>query len=393
MDKSSQIIGFFLVRTINCGIGGMESHQRAFISHFFNNNTSCDTVDFQFIIENRGTFFTVSKHNKDKTIICFQIENITNLISFIYDRAGNTPLLFLNDGWWIEYVRDFKELLPNCILFMRTGGNDFELAPWNQGHFSYLERRILWKNSLNSLDCLIANSDYSISLLKKLSVNQSIIKKVRGGVDGVLCKKFKDRKAIIKSDICQALKIRQKYILLFACRFVPFKGIIPAMSLLLQSNIHNDCHILLAGSGQLQSEIEVWCAENLFDNQYTILGELSNANTLRIMAASDILLNTSIECLTRSGDGFYIHTETMGRSIMEAVSVGTKVFATNVGGTGELFRENDGIGYLSDVDEQSMIKGFNDLKNIIGVKPRLVADYSWNNVFSIYNVLFCKSVQ
>ena len=61
MDKSRQTVGFFLVHSIDCGIGGMESHQKAFIDYFFNED--CDSiVKFKYIIENNKNIYTICKH-------------------------------------------------------------------------------------------------------------------------------------------------------------------------------------------------------------------------------------------------------------------------------------------------------------------------------------------
>lgn len=392
MDKSRQTVGFFLVHSIDCGIGGMESHQKAFIDYFFNED--CDSiVKFKYIIENNKNIYTIYKcYNKRVMPIC-QLNDIKELSLFINEKSNKKPLLFLNDGWWIECILEFRVLLSNCLIIMRSGGNDIELAPWNRGSFSYSQRRMLWKHSINKLNYIIANSDYSVSLLKKLSVLPIKIIKIRGGVNEYLSEIFREKKDIIKTELREKLKIEQKYILLFACRFVPFKGIMPALRIFLKSHAYNECHLIFVGSGILKIDIENWCIENLNNNQFTFMGELSNDETLKIIAASDILINTSMNYLKQSGDGFYIHTETMGRSMMEAISVRTKIFATNVGGTNELFKENVGIGYLASYNEQSIIYGFNNIENILSEQFNNAIDYSWKSVFFKYNNVFNSLIQ
>ena len=75
---------------------------------------------------------------------------------------------------------------------------------------------------------------------------------------------------------------------------------------------------------------------------------------------------------------------------MEAISVGTKIIATNVGGTNELFSENQYIGYLSDLDEQSIISAFNMVESIINEQTYQIPDYSWERVFELYDNMFSK---
>lgn len=391
MDKVNKIIGFFLVHSMNCGIGGMESHQRAFIDYFFKSNSN-NVIQFKYIVENDKTFFHVIELKDSKIIKTYKFVDFSSLKDFINKISFGRPLIFLNDGWWIENVIDLRKTFPESCIFLRSGGNDIELAPWNEGDFTYLKRRELWRKSIEHLNFIISNSDYSISLLNKLSVPHSKIVKIRGGVNSELCSKLKSQKEMIKIELREKLNIKQKYIFLFASRFVPFKGIIQTLKILKDTSIYGQLHLIFIGSGKLKIDIIKWCDENLKYNEYSFLGELSNDETLRIMVAVDVLLNMSIECLTPSGDGYYIHTETMGRSMIEAISLGTKICATDVGGTSELFRENKGIGSLFTLDNYLIKKGFDNIDNILREKATNLKDYSWEKVFQMYNHLFLSTL-
>lgn len=391
MDKPNKIIGFFLVHSMDCGIGGMESHQRAFIDYFFK-SMSGNTIQFRYIIENDKTFFHVIEMRNSKITQTYKFIDFSSLKDFINQISLGRPLIFLNDGWWIENVIDFRETFPNSCIFLRSGGNDIELAPWNRGNFTYLKRRELWKKSIDHLNFIISNSDYSVSRLNNLSVSKSKIVKIRGGVNSKLCLKLKSRKEVIKTELRDNLNIKQKYIFLFACRFVPFKGILQTLKILKESSIHGQYHLIFVGSGKLKADIIKWCNENLKYDEFSFLGELSNDKTLEIIVAVDVLLNLSIECLTQSGDGFYIHTETMGRSMIEAISLGTKIYATNVGGIAELFDENESIGALLASDGTTIKRGFDNIDNILREKATNLKDYSWEKVFQMYNHLFLSTL-
>lgn len=387
MEKKNLNIGIFLVHSLhNSGIGGMETHQNAFISNYVYNSSKND-VQFSYIIENEGNNIVFHDFSITSFPYKMQFSDLEELICFLRDNITFTHL-FLNDGWWIESISNFRIAFPLCHIYMRSGGNDAELAPWNYGTYSYEKRRSLWMDSLNKLDFIIANSDFSVTRLISLGVNPQQIKKIRGGVNEIICNDFRNNKKGLREELIAKIGISQKYILIFASRFVPFKGIIQSLECIRKSQILDKCHIVFVGSGELLVSIEQWCHKYLNDNQFTFMGERSNEDTIRLIAASDILVNPSINLKRASGDGYYIHTETMGRSMMEAISVNTKIIATDVGGTNELFKENQGIGYLSSIEETSMIGAFNMIDKIINERADFICDYSWNFVFNSYDAMF-----
>lgn len=380
-------IGVFLVHSLNNpGIGGMETHQNAFISNYVLNPKDTK-VRFIYVIENeRNTItlydFSASSLPNKKHFFCLE-----ELIDFLRNTITLTHL-FLNDGWWIESISSFRMAFPLCHIYMRSGGNDTELAPWNCGAYSYERRRFLWMDSLKKLNFVIANSDFSVARIISLGINPQQIKKIRGGVNENVCCECRNNKKQLRDELIKKFSISQKYILIFASRFVPFKGIIPALKCIKNSQISDKCHIVFVGSGILLDQIKKWCQRYLNSNQFSFAGEKSNKDTIRLIAASDILVNPSIYLKRASGDGYYIHTETMGRSMMEAISVNTKIIATDVGGTNELFRENRGIGFLSSIDDKSIIEAFNMIDEIINEQAHCKCNYSWSHVFNSYDIMF-----
>lgn len=391
MERKNGIIGVFLVHELSCGIGGMETHQRAFINSYTNHGL-LHPVYFDYIIENKAGVIVLTYRLNDVCINRKVFENLIALISYLKRETSNHMVFFMNDGWWIDYIDELKNAFSNCSFCMRLGGNDAELAPWNRGTFSYRQRKSFWKDIINKMDYIIANSDYSISRLVKMGINPLIIKKIRGGVNESICNECLLEKQQLRLNIVKKHKIRQQYILVFASRFVDFKGIIPALRCFNDSNAKKNSHILFVGSGKLESDIREWCFSNLKNDQYTFLGEMSNENTIRVIASSDILVNASLEFPTHSGDGNYIHTETMGRSMMEAISVGTQILATDVGGTNEIFEENSGIGLLVPPESAAIINAFNNLNLILNVRTKSIHDYGWTSVFKQYDNIFSKIV-
>ena len=73
---------------------------------------------------------------------------------------------------------------------------------------------------------------------------------------------------------------------------------------------------------------------------------------------------------------------------MEAVSVGTRILATDVGGTGEIFQENEGVGILTDVSIGSLTAAFNSVPQLLARPVKKRIDYSWSHVFGEYEKIF-----
>ena len=383
MEKDCHRIGFFLVHDLNAQIGGMEVHQKYFIHHFFYSAPSTKVM-FEGIIENKENSYTLHNYKNGSCVGVFQKMNILELKDLLLSYESNDFLFFLNDGWWIQEIPFLRTNFPGCRIIMRTGGNDIELAPWNEGNYNYLERRIMWSRCINSLDYIIANSDFTIRRLERLGIRKEIIIKIRGGVDMDLAKRLYARKKKLREKVRKTLGIQHKYIIAFACRFVPFKGVKEALQAFCCSEVKKDSYLLLIGHGYLLDEIRNWTKCNIDHGQFTFTGGISNNEVMHYLAASDITINPSQFQKTKSGEGWYYHTETMGRTMMESISVGTPLLATNVGGTNELFSECDYIGEIVEPDVESLKRGFELIPYILQRKVIAEIDYGWDTLFSLY---------
>ena len=379
--------GVFLVHSTEIAIGGVETHQYYFTDYYFN-TTYSGSVSFKVIMENSNSEYTLhwldNKLFKHKYIF----KHLTDIANFISKNCKGELIFFLNDPWWIEDIPYLRIVFPKSLILMRTGGNDIEYAPWHIGNFSYTKRRNLWRNNINLLDFIIANSNFTVERLIRLGVLKNKIIKIRGGVDSNAAFALLKEKRGIRTRIVRDLKISQKYVIAFASRWVPFKGMKEALYAFMKSERKHDTHILLIGDGELANEIHDWVYENLDESQFSLVGKICNIEVLKYLAGSDLTVNGSIEYLKRSGDGFYTHTETMGRTMMESICVGTPILATNVGGTPELFDECEHIGMMVSPQIKSLVQGFNQLPNILGKKVSFAPDYSWHHVFNSYEKLF-----
>lgn len=376
--------GIFFVHDINPGIGGMESHQKAFIEYFF----FCRNI-FNFIIEKNKGGANVYEYNKGlrRFNLVVTLDNQNLLYEWLKEKNDNVPLVFfLNDSWWIEDVPLMRAYFSTSLIIMRSGGNDVEKAPCNLGIYTYAERRTKYKKFINMMDYIIANSDFSINRLKQLGVKDNIIVKIRGGVDTQKANIIKSQNEI-NSKLRNELLQNKSFILLYACRFVEFKGIIESLYALSLSKIVEDVKIIFIGDGPLKDNIKEFCDSHFSTSQILFVGVADNETVLRYMAISDVVINPSLELNRKSGDGEYIHTETMGRTMMEAINLGTHIIATDVGGTSELFNENEGIGYLVKATTSCLTDAFNSIRHLTKLTLKLGKNYSWYHVFSEYQKL------
>ena len=378
----------FLVHSLESGFGGMESHQNAFIRYFIVKQEL--PIICKYVVENKGNNYKVSIWDGKCFCVIYATKDIEDIMNFFKVKQGSDRdyIFVLNDSWWIEYIYSIRNTFKENIIAVRLGGNDIELAPWNIGGLNYSERRLKWKDATNQVNYVIANSNYSYSLLTRLGTDKTRIVKIRGGVDDTYRNLFLSQKSLCRQWMIDKHNIENPIILTFASRFVPFKGIIQALEAIKNSYIAKVVHILLIGDGCLADEIKSYCMSNFSHNQYSIVGVLSNEETLKYLAASDYLVNASIEYIAQSGDGNYIHTETMGRSMIEAISVGTKILATDVGGTSELFEENGFIGILTKPQRSNLIDMFNEACKKLHKEVEVKKDYGWNSVFTEYMSLF-----
>lgn len=367
----------------------MEVHQQAFIEYYFCKKKRVP-IRGTYIIAKSKEKYTIYKIARDIPCIILCSNTINDIIMFLQKNTENN-IFFFNDAWWIEDVEAIRNAFSDKLMMMRLGGNEIEKAPWSLKNTSYSIRRKYWRRNLSCLNYIVANSNFSEKRLINMGVPLHSIIKIRGGVNSNLCDMLSYQKEKIRKQIKNAFQIDKKYIITIASRFVLFKGIGMALRALSKSEIQKDTFILLVGDGPIRDEIYNLCVR-LFDrNQYLFTGSLENNRVIEILAASDLTLNSSLLYESQSGDGKYIHTETMGRTMMESICVGTKILATNVGGTKELFDENDNIGIIVQPNISCIKEGIDKLPLLLQTQMNVKYDYSWDNVFNQYNTLIINT--
>ncbi len=339
-------------------IGGMETHAKYFVDYFSKKvNLSIITVI------NKKIALANYKYDVIKEI---------DLISFLNNFTNKKTILFFNSGYFIEEFLNIRKLLPNCKMLYRTGGNEINKAPLSLDIKSHKERQNYWINQINnSIDYLITNSKFTNKRLLELGVKSELLYRVGGGVDLGNLKNSSFNNGMINLITC--------------CRFVPYKNIsymIDALSLLTDNNIK----MWFVGGGPLEQELKEQ-AKNL-TIKYEFSGIKTNEEALEMISKSDIYLQTSVDLLTQVEGGSYIHTEGMGRSLLEAITLDVPIVATDCGAISEYVDKK--VDIIVNGDFREFYNGITTSIDRLNknITKHNEFDYSFNTIFNKYEELF-----
>ena len=171
-------------------------------------------------------------------------------------------------------------------------------------------------------------------------------------------------------------------LLLCIAEFIPRKRHSDIIQALKKLN-RPDIHLALAGSGDLQTEIEQLTYKSGLKKQVHFLGNRSDIP--RLISASNATLLTSQQ-------------EGLPRSIMEALSMGTPVIGTNIRGIKDLLADNSGL--LVEVGDtealaQAMAYIVDNPDAAIQMGQRgqsKIAEYDINKIVQIYAELYDRAL-
>lgn len=348
-------------------IGGMEIHAKYFIDHFSNNE--------KYMLKG-----VISKNSKGQNIFLNENNKIIKLNKLCEVLKPN--IIFFNSGRWIEELTKIKKIFPKAVFIYRTGGNEILKAPLvinkNPCH---INRQSYWVNILNnSIDYIITNSLFTERRLTNLGINIEFIRCV-GGVNYEILKQ-KDTNSINN--------IKKTLVFFCAARFVPYKNhslLISVFSRLIKKGYQ--INLRLAGDGPLLKDIVDKVNFEQINEYVTFLGAIDNETTCKEIVRADLYMQLSIDQLTEVEGGSYLHSEGMGRAILEAISAGTFVVAGNSGALSEIVYKERGI-LIDDFNEDYIV---NTLEEIINKPPLALKStdiYSWNSYFKLYENFFEK---
>ena len=343
-------------------IGGMEMHAKYFIEYFDNHHTfpilgivTKNAIGQDCIIL-RG-------HNR-----LIGLDELVHLFS--------PSFLFFNSGRWIETFVQLRNNFPKAKFIYRTGGNEILKASLvSKKESSYLARRAYWVHTLNEIiDLLFTNSIYTEGRLREIGVTCPF-KCFIGGVNTAALKTTKALDPKCLTIFC-------------AARFVPYKNHTVMIDLTHELVLKGyNLRLRLAGDGPLLEEIKSQVAKYKLTKVVEFLGALDNEKTCQEIAHASIYMQLSGDHLTEVPGGAYIHSEGMGRSILEALTAGTFVIAGKGGALSEVVMPPYGL--LINLDDfHTMVDQVAGILKMPLIKRPIGDNFCWSKVFKGYETLF-----
>lgn len=339
-------------------VGGMEMHAKYFIDYFGQHSL----FPLSAIVSKDSTNRDILIRHCNKQIIT--LESLSEMFS--------PDILFFNSGCWIEELEDLRQWFPHAKFIYRTGGNEILKAPLIRKLIPEHDlRQKYWVETLNRcLDLLITNSAYTECRLRTIGMSCPFERCV-GGVNS---------DALKPSCKC----IPSELTIFCAARFVPYKN--HSLVLSVVQEILSRGHAVklrLAGEGPLLSQIKQQAVDLGIDSVVEFLGALDHEKVCHEIASAHLYMQFSKDHLTQVPGGSYIHSECMGRSILEAVTAGTYIIAGRSGALEEIVTPARGL--LVDLDRPAAI--VDQIETIIQSLPERLPvsdDYSWEKVFKHY---------
>jgi glycosyltransferase involved in cell wall biosynthesis len=348
-------------------IGGMEMHADYFIKYFTNSQ--------KFPISG---IITKDKDGTDCIIIESRLIPIQ--IDTLRDRF-NPSIIFFNSGRWIEIISYIRKIFPNTIFIYRTGGNEILKASLSEERqILHHSRQAFWAQTLNNnIDILITNSKYTEQRLRKIGIKCKFERFV-GGVNSSAILSF------LKSNIPdKSSELR----IFCAARFVPYKNHTLLISIIQRLYLReHKIKLRLAGEGPLLDSIKEQVSHAGLNEVVMFLGSLSNIDVCKEIAQADIYMQLSKDFLTEVPGGSYIHSEGMGRSILEALSAGTYVVAGYSGALNEIINSRKGV--LIDLKKPTEELA-DEVEKVIKrpiKKSNFTDKFCWTKLFQRYEKVF-----
>lgn len=329
-------------------VGGMEMHAQYFIEWF----------------TGHPRFHLVAIVTKDSS-------GNDRIIGTIPEKPD---ILFFNSGRWIEDLVAIREHYSHALFFYRTGGNEILKAPLERILIpNHRARQVWWATQLNtSIDVLVTNSAYTEDRLRHLGVHTPFVRVV-GGVNLNALHKPTE-KNMVRTLFC-------------AARFVPYKNhalLVDVAHRLMVRGVNFG--LRLAGDGPLLANVIEQVDRLGLGSHVTFLGVVDNEATCAEIASADMYVQFSGDIITQVTGGQYLHSEGMGRSVLEALSAGTFVVAGRSGALPEIVTEDRGL--LVDLFDADVIA--QQLEPLLASPPRPTPTniYAWDRVFTRYEQLW-----
>lgn len=263
----------------------------------------------------------------------YLIKKITGkkyILRFAGSGAWETAI---NKGWTSDYILDFHERIYD-------------------GKIEKIKKRI--KKVIVGADKIIAVCRFLESLAEKIGADKRNIKMIYNSID------FMKTQPIPEMELKKKFGADSKLILYFG-RLVPWKGvdaIIEIMPRLIERL--GNIHFLILGDGPEKENLKSQISKLKIGGNVHLLGKIGHNKIAGYLREADLfVLNTNYEG--------------MSHAIMEAMSAGTPVVTTNVGGNPELI--NNG--------EEGILTGYNRKEELLSAIIKILSDDEFRKTISI----------
>lgn len=343
--------------------GGMEMHARYFIEYFR------EHPEYPLL-------GVITRDEAQRDCLLVGDRRVPqDLLAMVRSFAEAPSVVFFNSGRWIEEMAALRAILPASLFVYRTGGNEISKAPLERHMMpSHHERQRFWVDQLNQcLDLLITNSAFTEERLAAQGLRRDLFFRCVGGVNV---------SALRSAAAPPASPARP--ILFSAARFVPYKNhelLLESLAVLHARGI--EFCLRLAGDGPLLADARSQAERLGLTSRIEFLGRLTNEQVCDHMVGADFYVQFSADFVTEVPGGSYVHSEGMGRSILEAIACGTHVVAARSGALPEIVTPDRGL--LVDLGPAEAVAAA--IEPLLRSPPprRAIDDgYAWERIFTRY---------
>jgi glycosyltransferase involved in cell wall biosynthesis len=339
-------------------IGGVEMHAKYFIEHF----------SYHPRLSIVGTI-TKNALGEDCLVVGNSLQPVLIENSCL---LPNPDIVFFNSGKWIEQFTRIREKFPKALFIYRTGGNEILKAPLVHKQIpSHALRQSYWAHTINqTIDIMITNSTYTEKRLQKIGIT-CFFQRCVGGVNSFALKTPKLPKNELPVIFC-------------AARFVHYKNhnlMVSVIKELVERG--HKFHVRLAGDGPLLSKVQEQVKNDQLTSVITFLGAIDNQEVCREITLANIYMQLSSDHEIQVPGGSYIHSEGMGRSILEALTAGVFVIVGQSGALSEIVTKDKGL--IVEPNHYKLVA--DQVEPILSSLPKrrpFSNDYSWTNIFRRY---------
>ena len=229
-------------------------------------------------------------------------------------------------------------------------------------------------NILNQTSAIVANSNYTLSLVKQFGLKKPILERIYPGT--LDFQKIKETKIN---------KIQGHPIMLTLARLEKRKGHFFVLNCIEKlKNEFSNLQYIIAGEGPELSYLKKIVKDKKLDKNVIFLGKINDSEKKYIFTKTDLMIMPTIdESKNRSIEGF-------GISYIEAALFGIPSIASNVGGTSEaVFHNKTGI-VLNHIDELEVnlreLLTNQEKRKLLGkeAKIRVLNELQWENITNQY---------